>query len=95
MILTTFLEGLTMSVFAIAVVFVLLELVTLAIEAMAKFQKPSKPEVVPSVTPPSDSIHSLEDIKDEDMLVAALTASIDYRELTKTNVRVVSIREVK
>ena len=94
MILTTFAEGLTMSAFAIVVVFLLLELVTLSIEAMAKLQRRPKPEAVQPILA-SDAVHSLEDIKDEDMLVAALTASIDYREQTKTNVRVVSIKEVK
>ncbi len=34
------------------------------------------------------------DIKDEDMMVAALVASIDYREETKENVRVVSVKQI-
>lgn len=84
-----------MSAFAIVVVFLLLELVTLSIEAMAKLQRRPKPEAVQPIAPMSEAIRSVEDIKDEDMLVAALTASIDYREQTKTNVRVVSIKEVQ
>ena len=35
------------------------------------------------------------DLNDEDATVAALVASIDYRNKTKKNIRVVSIREVK
>ena len=36
----------------------------------------------------------LEDIKDEDMMVAVLVASIDYHEETKQDVRIVSVREL-
>lgn len=35
------------------------------------------------------------DLNDEDAVVASLVASIDYREQTHRNVRVVSIREVR
>lgn len=95
MILTTVLESVTMSVFAIVIVFLLLLIVTFAIELLAKMH--SKPQ--PSLPQPANhnpvKAFSIEDIKEEDMMVAALVASIDYRELTKTNVRVVSIREVK
>lgn len=34
-------------------------------------------------------------VDDEDATVAALVASIDYREETKMNIRVVSVKEVK
>jgi hypothetical protein len=42
------------------------------------------------------SAHSLkmEDIKDDDMMAAALVASIDYHNETKEDVRVVSIKEL-
>ena len=36
----------------------------------------------------------LEDIKDEDMMVAVLVASIDYHEETQQDVRVVSVKEL-
>lgn len=35
------------------------------------------------------------EIKDEDMMVAALVASIDYQNETKSNVRIKSIKEIK
>ena len=38
---------------------------------------------------------SLADIKDEEMMAAALVATIDYHEETKEDVRVVSIKEIK
>ena len=37
---------------------------------------------------------SVEDIKDEDMMVAALVATIDYHDEVKEDVRVVSIKEI-
>ena len=40
-------------------------------------------------------VFSMEDIKDEDMLVAALIATIDYHNEIKKDVRVVSIKEIK
>ena len=38
---------------------------------------------------------TMEDIKDDDMMAAALVATIDYHEETGENVRVVSIKEIK
>jgi hypothetical protein len=37
---------------------------------------------------------SIEDIKDEDMMVAALVATIDYAEEVKTDIRLVSIKQI-
>lgn len=37
---------------------------------------------------------SMEDIKDEDMMVAALIATIDYAEEIKTDIRLVSIKQI-
>lgn len=37
---------------------------------------------------------TIEDITDEDMMVAALVASIDFQEESKGNVRVLSIKEL-
>ena len=46
------------------------------------------------ITPIKKSI-SLSDIKDEDMMVAALVASIDYYNEINKDVRIVSIKEIK
>ena len=54
-------------------------------------------EVVEDVAPvqyAQPSSLKLEDIKDEDMMVAALVATIDYHEETKQDVRVVSIKQI-
>ena len=53
--------------------------------------KETKPAVV--VAAPQKAFTAA-DIKDEDMMVAALVASIDYREETKENVRVVSVKQI-
>lgn len=37
---------------------------------------------------------SIEDIKDEDMMVAALVATIDYAEEVKTDIRLISIKQI-
>lgn len=37
---------------------------------------------------------TLEDIKDEDMMVAALIATIDYADETKSDVRLISIKQI-
>ena len=37
---------------------------------------------------------SIEDIKDEDMMVAALIATIDYAEEVKTDIRLKSIKQI-
>lgn len=37
---------------------------------------------------------SIEDITDEDMMVAALIASIEYQEETQTDIRLVSIKQI-
>ena len=64
-------------------------------------EKPKQKEVeAPKAAPvkqaaaPKKAI-SLADIKDEEMMAAALVATIDYHEETKEDVRVVSIKEIK
>ena len=53
--------------------------------------KENKPVVVQSAP---QKAFTAADIKDDDMMVAALVASIDYREETKENVRVVSVKQI-
>ena len=55
--------------------------------------KPAAPKAAPVVAAPQRAFTAA-DIKDEDMMVAALVASIDYREETKENVRVVSVKQI-
>ncbi len=51
----------------------------------------SKPEVKP--VEPVKSI-SIEDIKDEDMMVAVLVATIDYANDKNADVRLVSVKQI-
>ena len=37
---------------------------------------------------------SIDDIKDDDMMAAVLVATIDYSEQTKTDVRLVTIKQI-
>jgi glutaconyl-CoA/methylmalonyl-CoA decarboxylase subunit delta len=90
--LTSFLQSLEISVFSIVIVFVILYLVTISVELLKKTQKTI---IEQPVITPEPNIQSMDQITDEDMMVAALVASIDYREQTKTNVRVRSIKEIK
>ncbi len=57
-------------------------------KAVTKETKPATVAVAPQ------KAFAAADIKDEDMMVAALVASIDYREETKQNVRVVSVKQI-
>lgn len=90
--LSTLTEGLYVSLFSIAVVFVLLSLIALAIQSLKYIHK--KPKVIPIKEVKYVKPFELSDIKDENMMVAALVASIDYFEETKENVRVISVKEI-
>jgi len=37
---------------------------------------------------------SIEDIKDEDMMVAALVAAIDYQQIVNSDIRLISIKQI-
>lgn len=55
--------------------------------------KEAEPET-PAFALPEVQKFSLADITDEDMLVAALIAAVDFAEETKKDVRLVSIRQI-
>lgn len=88
-LLSLFTEGLVMSFLSIIIVFIILYLITFSISLIKDKNKP-----VQIIKEPEKHILTLEDIKDEDMMVAVLTASIDYRNETKTDVRLVSVKEI-
>lgn len=63
---------------------------------MFKFFNKNKKETVETIVPvvePKKPI-TIDDIKDEDMMVAALVATIDYANETKQDVRLISIRQI-
>ena len=74
------------------IVFLILFFISMVIESLKHIElKEKKPLIVQEVKKKI----SIEDIKDEDMMVAALIASIDYQQVTKGDVQVVSIKEIK
>ena len=88
----SFPEGITISLFSILIVFLILFFISMVIESLKHIQlKEKKPVIVQEVKKKI----SIEDIKDEDMMVAALIASIDYQQVTKGDVQVLSIKEIK
>ena len=91
-------EGAIVALVCIIIVFVLL-LLFVVLVSLLKFIAPKKQneqvESKPSVEQPvvKKGI-KLEDIKDEDMMVSCLVATIDYHEETKKDVRVVSVKQI-
>lgn len=94
----TFAEAGIVAVVCMAIVFGMLALIA-GIISLFKFVSP-KEEAKPVVKQQAPQVQAarpalkLEDIKDEDMMAAALVATIDYHEETKEDVRVVSIKQI-
>ena len=91
-IYTSFPEGITISLFSILIVFLILFFISMVIESLKHIQLKEKKTVIVQEVKKKITI---EDIKDEDMMVAALIASIDYQQVTKGDVQVLSIKEIK
>ena len=91
-----FVTGGIVAVVSILMVFLILVLIIFLTELVAKAMgnDEEKEETVVQTKVVTPSVEHL-DLNDEDATVAALVASIDYRNKTKKNIRVVSIREVK
>ncbi len=91
-----FVTGGIVAVVSILMVFLILVLIIFLTELVAKAMgnDEEKEETVVETKAVTPSVDHL-DLNDEDATVAALIASIDYRNKTKKNIRVVSIREVK
>lgn len=91
-----FVTGGIVAVVSILMVFLILVLIIFLTELVAKAMgnDEEKEETVVETKVVTPSVERL-DLNDEDATVAALVASIDYRNKTKKNIRVVSIREVK
>lgn len=91
-----FVTGGIVAVVSILMVFLILVLIIFLTELVAKAMgnDEEKEETVVETKTVTSSVEHL-DLNDEDATVAALVASIDYRNKTKKNIRVVSIREVK
>ncbi|MFH0992828.1 MAG: OadG family protein [bacterium] len=87
-----FLDGILTSVFCIIIVYAILYLITIAVRPL-KFVERHKPAALP--VPPDATPFRPEDITDDDMMAAIITAAIDYREETHQDIRIVSAKEIK
>ena len=91
-------EGSVFSIIAILIVFTILLFLVLTVELLAKFKIGKKPqEKQEEVQAPIVEYKriTIEDIKDEDMMVAALIATAEFVEETKeTDARLVSIKQI-
>ena len=97
MILGIQLENVLFSLVAIAIVFLVLALLVVIVTLMSKinFEEKKKQEVAAPVVAQPQKKFTIDDIKDEDMMVAALVATADFIEETKkTDARVVSIKQI-
>ncbi|MDD3126668.1 MAG: hypothetical protein WC479_03250 [Candidatus Izemoplasmatales bacterium] len=90
----TVIQGIQDSIFSIVVVYALLFLLTLII-APFKYIKDKEKTSEDTIDVPQTQPLSIDDIKDEDMMVATIIASIDARETLKTDVVVKSVKEIK
>lgn len=86
--------ALLISIIAILTVFAILFIIVLSVNVLKLVGK-GKEEVATISTPTVNKKLTLSDIKDEDMMVAALIATIDYNNETKKDARLVSIKEIK
>ena len=93
MIYNTLADGLLISLFSIMVVFLILGFVAISISLLKYMVIEKEVTETPEIKTIKKSI-SLSDIKDEDMMVAALVASIDYYNEINKDVRIVSIKEI-
>lgn len=90
-----YLQGGIIAILSVIMVFVILLLIILLTELIESLINKSKNEpVMDSVVTNHPQVEAL-DLNDENKVVAALVASIDYRNQTKKNIKVISVREVK
>lgn len=88
-------EGLLYSVVAILIVFTVLALIILINSLIGKLvAKVSKKEEVKVVEQPKVVERKSVEITDDDMMAAVLVATIDYRNETKKDVKVVSVKQI-
>ena len=95
----SFAEAGIVALVCMMIVFGMLAIIA-GIISLFKFIGPKKEEQQPAVKQVAPQVQAvrpalkLEDITDEDMMAAALVATIDYHEETKEDVRVVSIKQI-
>ena len=89
-----FTTGLLVALLAIAIVFSVLVLVIFCVKFLYVFFKNKKDKVEEVIETPKAPVVKSTEIKDEDMMVAALIATIDFNNETKEDARLVSIKQI-
>lgn len=96
----SFVDACIVALVCIIIVFLMLALLWFIV-SLFKYLAPKEKQNDASTTKPivqntvvQKQAFSAADIKDEDMMVAAIVASIDYRAETKENVKVVSVKQI-
>lgn len=90
-------EGALFSIVAILIVFIVLVLIIACVTLLSKvkFKEKEVKQTVAPVMAASTKKLTIDDIKDEDMMVAALVATAEYVEETKEkDARLVSIKQI-
>lgn len=91
----SFVEGLVFSLIAILLVFVVLVIIILCVTLLSKIKFKEKAKAAPVTSAPVAKKLTIDDIKDEDMMVAALVATAEFVEETKEkDARLVSIKQI-
>lgn len=88
-------QGGLIAIIAVVMVFVILALIIILTELVGSIINSKETKNINDDNAPREEIKESLDLNDEDKVVAALIASIDYRNETKKNIQVLSVREVK
>ena len=87
-------DGLTPTIISILIVFAVLVIIILCVNLLKLANKEGKTVVEEKQVEAPKKAFTIEDITDEDMMAAALVATIDYASETKKDVRLLSIKQI-
>ena len=87
-----FADGAVIALLSIVMVFVVLLVIIILTDIISKVAGKDEEAIEETVNAPSGVALPL-NVNDEDALVACLVASIDYRQETKKNIQVLSVKE--
>ena len=92
----SFIDGLLFSIIAIIIVFIVLVLIILCVTLLSKIKFKEKTKAsAPAQVAQSAKKLTIDDIKDEDMMVAALVATAEFvEEVGEKDARLVSIKQI-
>ena len=91
----SFVEGLLFSLVAILIVFVVLVLIILCVTLLSKIKFKEKEKTSAAAPVQTTKKLTIDDIKDEDMMVAALVATAEFvEEVGEKDARLVSIKQI-